>query len=177
MNPSTWFWRLLIAMTLGLCLTTPSVADDKDKKDAGKSKDSKAVIVIQIDASKLPPDVLKKLMELSRNTAGDKRGEDDDKKGEKGRRGDDDDKKGEKGRRGDDDDKKGETGRRGDDDDKKGEKGRRGDDDDKKGEKGRRGDDDDKKGKPNIVQVDLNKLSPELAKRLKEELAKSKGGR
>ena len=137
MSASAWFWRLLCTMTVGLGLASPSGADDRDKKDAGKGKDAKNVIVIQLDASKVPPDLLKKLLELSKNTAGDKKG-DDDKKGEKGRKGDDDDKKGEKGRKGDDD---------------------------KTGEK----------AKSNIVQVDLNKLPPELAKRLKEELAKSKG--
>jgi len=154
MSASTWFWRLLCTVSAGLFLTPPGGADDKDGTDAGKGKDAKNVIVIQLDASKVPPDLLRKMLELSKNTA------DDDKKGEKGRPADD--KKGEKGRPADD--KKGEKGRPADDD-KKGEKGRPADDD-KKGEK----------GKPNIVQVDLNKLPPELAKRLREELAKSKGG-
>jgi hypothetical protein len=49
--------------------------------------------------------------------------------------------------------------------------------DGKKKDKGKKSDKDDEKGrdkKSNIVQVDLNKLPPDLAKRLKAELAKSK---
>src|SRR6185312_5929991 len=72
MNASTPFWRLLGTVTLGLVLATPSAADDKEKKEGGKAKEAKPVIVIQLDASKLPPEVLKKLMELSKNTATDK---------------------------------------------------------------------------------------------------------
>jgi hypothetical protein len=158
MSASTWFWRLLGTITAGLCLATPSGADDKDKKETGKGKDAKAVIVIQLDASKVPPDLLKKLIELSRNTAGDKK--DDDEKGEKGKKAkkdEDDDEKGKKTKKGEDDDEKG----------KKTKKAKKDEDDDEKGEKGR----------SDIVQVDLNKLPHELAKRLKEELAKSKGGR
>jgi hypothetical protein len=46
----------------------------------------------------------------------------------------------------------------------------------KMAEKGADADEKGEKGKTNIVEVDLNKLPPELAQRLKEELAKSKGG-
>jgi len=142
MNASTPFWRLLGTVTLGLVLATPSAADDKEKKEGGKAKEAKPVIVIQLDASKLPPEVLKKLMELSKNTATDK--------GEKGRKHEEDDKKGEKGRKHEEDDQKGEkTGKHKESD----------------------------KGKKEIIQVDLSKLSPELARRLKDELAKKKGAK
>ena len=127
---------------MGLVLATPSAADDKEKKEGGKAKEAKPVIVIQLDASKLPPEVLKKLMELSKNTATDK--------GEKGRKHEEDDKKGEKGRKHEEDDQKGEkTGKHKESD----------------------------KGKKEIIQVDLSKLSPELARRLKDELAKKKGAK
>ena len=110
-----------------------------------RSDEAKKVIVIQLDPSRVPPEMLRKLMELSRTPA-------DDRKGEKGRKGDGDREKAEKARKGDDDHEK-------------------------KGEKARKGDGDRENRKPNVVQVDLNKLSPELARRLKEELSRQKGGR
>jgi hypothetical protein len=145
MNASTWSWRLVCAagMVLALCLARPSWADDKVKKGSAGGKDDGRVIILQLDASKASPALIKQLMELSRS------GGTDEKKAVKK----------------DDDD----------DDDKK--KGAKKDDDKKKGAK-KDDDDDDKKAdgkKSNIVQVDLNKLSPDLAKRLAAELARSKG--
>jgi hypothetical protein len=165
MNASTPFWRLLGTVTLGLVLATPSAADDKEKKEGGKAKEAKPVIVIQLDASKLPPEVLKKLMELSKNTATDK--------GEKGRKHEEDDKKGEKGRKHEEDDQKGEKTGKHKESDKQGEKSRK---HEEKGEKTGKHKESDK-GKKEIIQVDLSKLSPELARRLKDELAKKKGAK
>jgi hypothetical protein len=87
MNALSWSWRLVCAasVVLGVCLPGPSRADDKDKKDAGKGKDTKKVIVIQLDPSKVPPDVLKKLLELSKTKAKAKKGDDDDEKRGKGK--------------------------------------------------------------------------------------------
>ncbi len=120
MNALTSYWRPLCAAAIALAfgLTGPSQA--QDKKDARKSKDDK-VIIIQLDASKLPPDVLKKLLTLSKSTATA-----DAKKGTAKKDDDDDDKKPTKGKAKKDDD----------DDDKKPTKGKgkakKDDDDDKK---------------------------------------------
>ncbi len=148
MNRSTGCWRTLCAaaVAFGLCLAGPGRAQEKGQKDSGKGKD---VIIIQLDLSKAPPGLVKQLMELSRGANKD----DDKKTGDKK----DDDKKA--------DARKGDDKKKGDDDDDK-KKG----DDDKKTESRKAGD-----KKPNIVQVDLNKLPPDLAKRLAAELAKSKG--
>ena len=122
MNAST-SWRLLCAasVSLVLCLSGASTADDKGLKEPGKGKDDRNVIVIQLDLSKAPADLIKHLMQLSGRS---------DKEGAK-----------KKAPNNDDDARK-------------------------KGNNDR---------KPNIVQVDLNQLPPDLAKRLIAELARSKG--
>jgi hypothetical protein len=134
MNASSSFWRVLCAagVVLGLCLATPSRADEKSKKDPVKGKDEGTVIVIVLDPSKAPPGLIKQLTELAKSAG---------KEGEGTKKG----------------------GKKDEDEDKK--------KDPKKGEEGKKPDG----TKSNIVQVDLNKLPPDLAKRLKEELAKSKG--
>jgi hypothetical protein len=120
MNARTWSWRLVwvVGAVFGLGLGGLSWAGDNN--NGGKGKDGK-VIIIQIDASKLPPDMLRRLLEISRST-----GKEDDRRPAKK-----------------EDDRKPKP----------------------KKEAGK---------KPNIVQVDLNKLSPDLARRLTAELAKLK---
>ncbi|HXG10704.1 MAG TPA: hypothetical protein VNK04_13185 [Gemmataceae bacterium] len=113
-----------------LSLAGPCWADDKDRKDDGKGKEERNVIIIQLDLSKAPPGLVKQLLESSRSA-----GREDGKKKEAR----------------EDDGKRKDT--------------RKGDDEKKKG-----GD----ASKANIVQVDLNKLPPDLARRLAAELAKTK---
>jgi len=71
---STWCRQLLCAVSVvvGLGLTASCGAQDKKEPPKGGGEGPK-VIVIQIDASKLPPDVLKQLMALSQG--GDKKPE------------------------------------------------------------------------------------------------------
>lgn len=107
--PLTWRLSCIIGVMCALCL--PALSSAQDKKSSGKAKDGQTII-IQLDASKLPPEFLKQLLALSKST-----GKDDTKKS---------------------------TAKK------------------------------DSSKKPNIVQVDLNKLSPDLAKRLTKELDKIK---
>lgn len=114
MNPFCLRIVRALAVVLALCATSRSWAGDKDKKSG---KETKTTIVIQLDASKVPPALLKNLLELSRSTDTLKKPIRSDDEGRTPKKGTD--------------------------------------------------------KKPNIVQVDLNKLSPDLAKRLRQELAGS----
>jgi len=139
MTRTTWYWRTLCAVTVSVAFVlTAAAADEKETKGADKAKGGGQTIVIQIDASKISPELLKQLIGLSQIQ----------KKG---------------------DDKKPATK----EDDKKA-SGKK--NDNEEGQHGNQ-DQDNKKGsstKPNIVQVDLNKLSPDLAKKLTAELGKGK---
>lgn len=142
------------AVALGLCSAGPAWADEKGKKDSDKGREDRKVIVIQLDLSKAPAGLVKQLVDLARSA-----GKDDDKQPEV----------------------TGSTGRlsilsgsAGKDDDKK----KSGKKDDRKKKDSGKGDEDKKRAgdkKPNLVQVDLNKLPPDLARRLRAELAKGKG--
>jgi hypothetical protein len=128
-------WRLLCAagVALGLCLAGLARADEKGQKGPSTGKDDKTVIVIQLDVSKAPPELVKQLMALSKATALTEATK--------------------------------KTPAKTDDDEKKKKSAQKEEDAKKGGSKTR-----------NVVEVDLNKLSPELAKRLQAELAKIKGG-
>lgn len=136
MTRSTWTLQLLCAlgMVIGPGLNSSRAKDDKETP---KGKGDSHVIILHLDASKLPPDVLKQLMSLSQTP-----GKGGDKKPEP----------------------------------KKGEENPKG----KIVEKNPPVKPDFKKGEPkkgNIIQVDLDQLSPGLAKQLMAELAQIKGGK
>src|SRR5215471_14233625 len=71
MNLSRWCWQIacVMGLTVGLCLASTSVAQDRAQKDSRKGKGADKPNIIQIDLSKLPPDVAKRLLELSKAQA------------------------------------------------------------------------------------------------------------
>lgn len=83
---STGFWQSIgsLAIAVGLFLGSAVRAEDNKpeggekpapKKDGEKEKETPKVIVIQLDASKVPPDLLKQLMALGKTPVkeGDKK--------------------------------------------------------------------------------------------------------
>lgn len=67
MNAVVWSRKILGIAAVAVCLLTGSLAwadDQKGQQDSSKGKDTKPN-VIQIDLNKLPPDVAKRLLELS----------------------------------------------------------------------------------------------------------------
>jgi hypothetical protein len=71
MNFSRWCWQSagVTAVAALLILSASSSAQDKGQKDSKKGKGAAKPDVIQIDLSKLPPDLAKQLRELTKETA------------------------------------------------------------------------------------------------------------
>lgn len=63
--------RILLVTALAFGFASNARADDKKPEKPKPAADPGKPIVIQIDASKLPPDVLKQLLQLAEKPAGD----------------------------------------------------------------------------------------------------------
>src|SRR4051812_30853800 len=62
--------RVLLVMSLALGFASNTRADDKKPEKPKPAAESGKPIIIQIDASKLPPDVLRQLLQLAEKPAG-----------------------------------------------------------------------------------------------------------
>ena len=123
----TWRFRLLAIAGI-FCLTGSSWADEKGSKTSNKKP-----VFVQIDVSKLPPELVKQLLEHSgiAQKGKNEENEDDDKKGDKNKAGSSN--KGEqKGQHEDKDDKKKSVK---EDDEKKGKKSKKDDEKEETGKK------------------------------------------
>jgi uncharacterized membrane protein YkoI len=117
MDSSRRLWRLfgLTALLLAACLllTSSSLADQQEKgKGKGKGKDKGITGIVQVDLSKLPPDLAKQVLAaLAGTPAPDKKGKKDDDEVKKDKKGDPKKKKA----KDDDDDDEVRKGKKGDD--------------------------------------------------------------